>query len=71
MSGSAEGTGSFGNVHTDTIQPHGSSVKIKEYGTADLTVKIKSYGLADRKVCIKNPNDLNYPMASTGSISPN
>ena len=37
-----------------------TSVKIKEYGTADLTVKIKSYGLADRKVCIKNPNDLPY-----------
>ena len=33
VSGSAEGTGSFGNVHTDTIQPHGSSLKIKEYIT--------------------------------------
>jgi len=34
-----------------------TTIKIKEYGIADLTVKVKSYGIADKDICIKNPGD--------------
>ena len=34
-----------------------TTIKIKEYGFADMTVKVKSYGISDKDICIKNPND--------------